>query len=186
MIIKEKNVQEIEAKLKSVGGDMIKIEYLENCLKTNLPNDARRFCFISLAKIYEAKKMLQEAGKNADLAGDLATTYKDKLALFMESVKIWTRYGNYQKSDEIFQKALACANPSEKEFVKAKYKQELFLVAGIYEKENKNTHAVKTYEKLKSLTFITPEELAQINKKLIPLYTRVGKIREAMQLEHAK
>ena len=54
----EKTVPEIEAKMKTVGGDMIKIEYLENCLKQMIPNDVKRFCHLKLADLYSSKLIL--------------------------------------------------------------------------------------------------------------------------------
>ena len=179
----EKNIPEIEANLKTIGGDMLKIEYLENCLKQQLANDVRRCVHVKLAELYAARLMYFESAKNLEGAADCAVTYKDKRQIYSATTKMWIKGANYSKANESFKKALACANDREKESLKAELKQEYLSAADRFEKLNRNNNAIKVYDELKILNLLAADEKDRINAKLVVLYTKVGRIREAMQLE---
>ena len=179
----EKTIPEIEARLKTIGGDMLKIEYLENCLKQQLANDVRRGVHVKLAELYAIRLMYFEAAKNLEGAADCAVTYKDKMQIYSSAAKMWIRGANYSKANESFKKALACANDLEKESLKAQLKQDYLSAAEKFEKLNRNNNAIKVYDELKILNLLTSEEKDRINAKLVTLYTKVGRIREAIQLE---
>ena len=179
----EKTIPEIEARLKTIGGDMLKIEYLENCLKQQLANDVRRGVHVKLAELYAIRLMYFEAAKNLGGAADCAVTYKDKMQLYFSEAKMWIKSADYSKANESFKKALACANDIEKEKLKAQLKQEYLSIAEKFEKLSRNNNAIKVYDELRILNLLTSEEKDKINAKLVILYTKVGRIREAIQLE---
>jgi len=150
-----------------------------------LPNDTRRFVHIKLADLFSGKGMHSQAAQNLSAAAECAVTYKDKAQLFMSETLMWIKHGDYYKADDSFKKALACSNSKEKEVLMKQLKEYYFEAAEKFEKANKNNSAIKIYEKLGVLPFITQEEKEKINSRLIRLYNRVGKIREAMALEQA-
>ncbi|NMB80924.1 MAG: hypothetical protein GYA14_03820, partial [Ignavibacteria bacterium] len=143
----ERTIPEIEAKLKIVGGDMIKIEYLENCAKQPLPNDIKIFCFLKLAELYASKLMFKPAAKNIDLAGECATTYKDKITYFMKEIEYLMKDEDYLFIDKAFKKALNCATTSEKKVLESQLKRSFIVRAEEYEKRGKRNAAIKVYEK---------------------------------------
>ena len=179
----EKTIPEIGARLKAIGGDMLKIEYLENCLKQQLANDARKWVHMNVADLYSIRLMYFEAAKNLDGAADCAVTYKDKMQILFSEAKMWIKSADYSKVHESFKKALACANDREKEILKAQLKQEYLAVAEKFEKSSRNNNAIKVYDELRVLNLLSPDEKDIVNTKLVALYTKVGRIREAMQLE---
>jgi len=179
----EKTIPEIEAKLKIVGGDMIKIEYLENCTKQPLPNDVKRFCFLKLAELYASKLMFKPAAKNMDFAGECATTYKDKVTYFMKEIEYLMKDEDYLFIDKAFRKALACTTTSEKKFLEAQLKKAFINRAEEYEKKGKRNAAIKVYEKFCEMHYTTQDERKEIMIKLADLYSKTGKVREAMKTE---
>jgi len=179
----EKTIPEIEAKIKIVGGDMIKIEYLENCTKQSLPNDIKRFCFLKLAELYASKLMFKPAAKNMDFAGECATTYKDKVNYFMKEIEYLMKDEDYLFIEKAFKKALGASTTSEKKLLEAQLKKAFINRAEEYEKRGRRNAAIKVYEKFCEMHSTTQEEKAEIMKRLADLYSKTGKIREAMKTE---
>jgi len=179
----EKTIPEIEAKMKIVGGDMIKIEYLENCLKQPLPNDVKRFCHLKLADLYSSKLMFKLAAKNIDFAGECATTYKDKINYFMKEIEYLMKDEDYLFIEKAFKKAFNCAANSEKKILEAQLKKAFITRAEEYEKKGKRNAAIKIYEKFCERHYTTQDEKKEIMAKLADLYSKTGKVREAMKTE---
>lgn len=179
----ETNIPDIEARLRKIGGDMLKIEYLENCLKQGLANDVRRFCHLKLADLYSSKAMYFEAAKNMNGAAECATTYKDKMQLYMSEALLWIKKAEYANAENAFKKALACGNGVEKEKLKEQLKKEYFTLAENFEKREKRTSAIAVYERIIALAWISQAEKDKIVGKLAKLYSSIGKIPEAMRYE---
>jgi len=179
----EKTIPEIEAKLKIVGGDMVKIEYLENCLKQPLPNDVKRFCHLKLAELYASKLMFKLAAKNMDFAGECATTYKDKVSYFMKEIEYLMKDEDYLFIEKTFKKVLNCTTSSEKKIFEAQLKKSFINRAEEYEKRGKRNAAIKIYEKFCEMHYTTQDERKEIMAKLAELYSKTGKVREAMKTE---
>ena len=180
---KETTKEAIEAKLKIIGGDMLKIEYLENSLKQQLAFDVRKFVYMKVAEVYEMKLMFNEAAKNMDGAAEVSNTYKEKRENYIREAELWIKAVQYDRADEATGKALASSNTGEKADVKKRIKDFYAQKAKEFENMNKNNNAIKVYEKLVSYSFVPEEEKRQINQKLAKLYARVGKVQDAMRLE---
>lgn len=181
--ITSSSVAEIEAKLKTFFGDMVKIEFLENCLKQPLPNDAKRFCHLKLAELYASKLMYSQAGKNMDLAAECATSYRDKIDFHLKEINYYIKSGDYFMIDKPFKKAKAYANNKEKEMIDNHLKLSLMSQAEEFEKKNKRMNAAQIYEKLMNMPIINETEKRMIIEKLGKLYSSTGKIREAILYE---
>ena len=181
----EKTLSEIEARLKGFGGDMIKIEYLENTLKQlGLPNDAKRFCHLQLADSYAYRLMWGLAAKNMDAAAECATTYKEKIDYYLKEINYLIKIGDYLIIDKAFKKAMLCAgNNQEKEAIKSKLKAEMNAMAAEYEKKNKRSSAATVYERLMDMPITTDAERKQLIEKLGKLNAGLGRIREATRYE---
>lgn len=181
----ESTVPAIEAKLKSFGGDMVKIEFLENCLKQlGLPNDAKRFCHLKLSDLYAYKLMWPLAAKNMDSAAETAVTYKDKITYYTKEISYLLKVNDFLLIDKAFKKAMLCsANNVEKQALKDSLKKDMLVLAQDYEKKNKRSNAAMLYERLIEMSITNEAEKRELMGKVASLNSKLGKIREAMRYE---
>lgn len=180
----ETTVPAIEAKLKIFGGDMVKIEFLENCLKQLLQNDAKRFCHLKLAELYAYKLMWPLAAKNMESAAEAAVTYKDKIAFYTKEISYLLKINDFMMIDKAFKKALICAATNiEKQAMKDSLKREMLVLAQDYEKRNKRSNAAQLYERLIEMSITTDTEKKELMSKVASLNSKLGKIKEAMRYE---
>jgi tetratricopeptide (TPR) repeat protein len=173
--------REIENKIANVG-DYVKMDFLSAVLKKNLDFDARKFALTKLASVYETRSMYSEAGKLLRASADINTTYDSKLNDFMKSVELFIKGGNFDESDVSFTKALALANQRQKDEIKIKRKALYKIQVQDYVKKDKRTNAMKTYEKMLTLDLI-PSERLEVQKSLMALYEKLGKVREFYNLK---
>ncbi|MBI5149093.1 hypothetical protein HZA33_05425 [Candidatus Pacearchaeota archaeon] len=179
---KETTKEAIEARLKVIGGDMLKIEYLENCVKNSQTLDVRKFILVKLAEQYEKKLMHAEAAKQMDGAASIAVTFKEKMDLYMLATELYIKHGDYFKADEAFKKSLACANSREKVDLKSRVKMNYINKVREFERAQRFNNAIKILEKLFSMNILTETEKQAETKKLAFFYSKVGRIPEAMKL----
>jgi tetratricopeptide (TPR) repeat protein len=179
---KENTREAIESKLKTIGGDMLKLEYLENILKSNQTFDIKKFSHMKLADIYEKRLMLGEAAKNIDAAAEISPTFKEKIDLYKKSIEINVKHGSYDVAENSLKKAITNASIQEKEQLKKHFKDICLKRASELEAMQRNNNAIKIYERLLPLSFVSDAEKQQINSKLAVLYRKVGKIVESMRL----
>jgi tetratricopeptide (TPR) repeat protein len=180
----ETTVPAIEAKLKSFGGDMVKIEFLENCLRQLLQNDAKRFCHLRLADLYAYKLMWPLAAKNMDAAAETAVTYKDKIAYYSKEISYLLKVNDFLLIDKAFKKAMLCAsNNIEKQALKDSLKKDMLALARDYENRNKRSNAAQLYERLIEMPITSDEEKKDLMGRVASLNSKLGKIKEAMRYE---
>jgi len=172
--------KEIEDKLKLLS-PFLKLEFLEKKLKQTETFDVKRFIHLKLAELYEEKRMFIEAARNIENAADIAITFREKREEYMKCLKIYIKAGDFQKTDIVFAKALSCGNEEEKKKMKEERKEYLREEAERLEKEGKNNNALKVYEVL--FRILNEEEKIKLKEKLIFLYEKLGKIREANSLK---
>jgi tetratricopeptide (TPR) repeat protein len=181
----EKTIPEIEAKLKLVGGDLVKIEYLENCLKQiPLANDAARFCHIKLSELYANRLMYGPAAKQLEAAADKAVTYKDKLDIYAKQITFLVKLNDYLGIDKSYKKATLCAsNAIEKEAIKQHLKKTMMDQAAEYEKKTKRSNAAQIYERLLQMPITNEIEKKELMAKLASLNSTLGRLKEASRFE---
>jgi len=178
------DVAQIDAKLKSYIGDMVKIEYLENCLKQMLPNDAARFCHIKLSELYANRLMYSPAAKQLEAAADKAVTYKDKLDLYVKEFIYLVKLNDYLGIDKAYKKATLCTNNNmEKEAIKAQLKKIMMDQAAEYEKRTKRSSATQIYERLLQMSITNEVEKKELMAKLASLNSTLGRLKEASRFE---
>lgn len=175
--------REIEEKVSKMG-DYVKIDYLERCLKQNLDFDTKKFVMIQLAKIYETKNMFSEAGKLMKNAADINTTFKGKTSDFLKSTELFIKGGDFDEAEMSFKRALAsCGTENEKVEVKNNVREFYKIQAQSYLKKDKRKHAMQTYEKILSSFEVNSEEKSKIQKELLELYSKLGKVKEYYNLK---
>lgn len=180
----DKTVPEIESKLKNFTGDLVRIEYLENCLKQPLPNDVKRFCYLKLSDLYAYKLMYGPAARNMSLAAECATNYKDKISFYLKEISLLIKSGDYLLIDKAYKKALAYGNDKEKSEIKGYLKKALINQAQDFEKRNKRSNASQVYERIIEIPGLVDEnERKELIKKLAELSSRLGKIKAAQDYE---
>jgi len=182
--ITSSNVAEIDAKLKTYIGDMVKIEYLENCLKQLIPNDAARFCHLKLSELYGNRMMYGPAARQMESAADKSVTYKDKLDLYLKEIEYLIKISDYLMIDKAFKKALLCGNSTaEKETIKSALKRMLITQAIDYEKKNKRSGAVQIYERLIEMPITNDNEKKDLMGKVASLNSKLGRLKDAIRYE---
>lgn len=178
----EKSIEEIERKLSIVGGDMLKIEYLENALKKDLPLEVRKYVHIKLSDLYVKRLMYGEAARKMGGAGELSQKFKEKKELFMKQVQLLIKNLNFDEAEKAYTKANQFANTvTEKAELRIQLEEIYKNKASELEKIQNNKKASYLYEKLLALE---PGN-QQIKQKLLSLYSRIGKVKEAISMENS-
>ncbi len=182
--ITSSSVAEIDNKLKTFFSPMVKIEYLENCLKQLLPNDAARYCHLQLSELYTQRLMYGPAAKHLDLAADTAVTFKDKITYYLKEIGILLKMNDFLSIDKAYKKAMLCANNNaEKDSLKVFLKREMMTLAEDYEKKNKRSHAITLYERLISMPITDENEKRELMARVASLSSKMGRIKEAIRYE---
>jgi len=171
----EKTKNDVETRLKQMS-PFLQMEYLESCLKSHMDFDVQRLCHTKLSELYDSRNMFSEAAKNMDAVAELAGTFKDKMQAYMKETELWIKAAQYDRAEDAMKKAVASGNEREKPEMKKAIKELYSKQAGIYERANRNSNALKIYEIL--LRIADEPEKPEIKKKLLEMYKKLGKIRE--------
>jgi tetratricopeptide (TPR) repeat protein len=182
MRIGETSRQEIEAKLNSMG-DYVKIDYLSGCLKSNIDIDARKFVLLRLAELYSNKGMFIEAAKLFNTSADISISYVGKINDYLKACDYFVKAGSFQDADIALRNAVANANTSEKNGVKEAAKKFYLTQAKVHLQKDKRANAVKIYEKLLDSFELSVEEKSFVKTQLMPLYEKLGKLKEYSNLK---
>ncbi|MBI2449144.1 hypothetical protein HYV49_02505 [Candidatus Pacearchaeota archaeon] len=183
MQIRETTRQEIEEKASKMS-DFLKMEYLEKCIKSHISLDIRKFAHTLLSDLYEKRSMYVESAKHKAALAELTTTFKDKKNAFVQEAELWIKASHFLEADNAVKKALACSNTIEKQEVKNIIKQIYKNHATLSLKNQKNAAALKFYEKLSSFE-LTDEEKKDMQRNLLFLYDKLGKVREYYKVKKA-
>lgn len=181
--ITEKTKSEIEKRLSEMG-DYVKMSYLQRALKSGLDFDTRKFVLLRLAGIYEAKKMYLESARLIKSAGEINTTFKDKIKDYMRSIELYIKGLSYGEADIVFSQTLALGSDREKKELKNKLKDFYMTQAKIYFDAGKRYNAKKTYEKILTLD-LNSNEKKEVQEKLLDLYNKLGNVRDYYSLKNS-
>ena len=88
----------------------------------------------------------------------------------------------FDKADKALNKAIGEANSIEKDEIYYSIKDFYLKLAENYENQRKINHASRVYEKLIKMR-MNEHERKQLKEKLIELYEKLGKFKEAKRLE---
>ena len=175
----QKERKEIEEQL-TIMNPFLQLEFLEKKLKEAKTFDVKRFIHLKLAEIYEGKKMITEAARNMENAAEIGITVKEKKEDYLKAVELYTISGDYEKAELVLKKALGCGDEKEKEEMKLVRKNILISLAEKAEKDGMRNNALKIYEHLFRIS--SDVEKRFLKEKLIELYEKLGKMREASSL----
>jgi hypothetical protein len=177
MIIQEKSKKEIETKSNTMS-EFLRMEYLERCLEQNKDKDLeiKKFCTRKLSELYEGRRMYSEAAKYMTAFVSSLNVTREKVDGSIREAELWIKAERYDNVDVALKKILMLANSYEKFELKKRVKEAYILQAQEYEKSNKNSSAVKIYERI--LPDLTLDEKREVQKKLLRHYEKLGKIKE--------
>ena len=175
MEILEKTRQEVEGKTNKLS-DFLKMEYLENCKKQVKDVEIQKFCRKKLSELYEIRKMYPESARNMASFADMIIKNREKIEANLKEIELWIKAGFYDNADASLKKVLAIGSSRERAEIKGKVKNMYLSQALVYEKENKNSRALQIYELL--LSSLDEKERIEIQKKVLVLYSKLGRIRE--------
>ncbi len=176
MRVVEKNRQEIESRLKSMG-DYVRIQYLRDCLKAVSDFETKKFVLIKLAGLYETRGMFDEAGRMYRNMAEINTTFQGKINDFVKSGELLIRSGKFEEADISFKRALGIADTIQNFEIKRAVKEFYKTQARFYLTRDKRKHALDTYEKMLTLD-LSLEEKREVKEKLMELYLKLGRTRD--------
>jgi hypothetical protein len=182
MKILERTKEEIAQKVETMS-DFLKMEYLENCLKQFPDREIQKFCYFRLSQLYEGRKMFVEAARNMTRYANLLDRDKNMIKAHLKEAELWIKAGSYDDVDAIIKKIVPMANAVDKIEIKSTIKEAYSKQAIEFEKGGKNSYATKIYERM--LADANETERIAIQKRLVELYRRLGKVREYLALKGA-
>lgn len=182
MLNKGLSKSEIERAIEGKG-DFMQINFLKNFIEKNhsLPTDVKKFAYEKLAKLYQKKFLLEEAAKAYENIALSAIRYTEKIQYYMKEAEMWIQKGDFDRADKAMRHALNEANATQKKEIYSETKRLYFRQAEKYEKDLKRNHALKIYEKLLH-TGLEDDERISVREKLIYLYERLGRIKDAEKM----
>jgi tetratricopeptide (TPR) repeat protein len=180
MQVLEKNKKEIEEKALKMS-EFLRMEYLENCLKKFTDVEILRYCYAELSRLYERNVMYTESIKYIAKFQEVAISPRDKLQAYVREIELLIKSGSYDRVEYCYNRLFQIVNPKELFEIETKI---IALYRGEgekFEKTNKNSLALKVYEKL--LKLVKDSEKLDVKKKLFGLYKKLGKVRESLEIE---
>ncbi len=165
-------------------GDFVKIDWLTRFLKKGSPSrDIRIFVYQKLAEIYEKKFLYGEAAEAYENIGMNMIRYTDKIKYYMKEAEIWILKGEFEKTDKALRRALNEANAAQKKEIYSEMKNLYLTQAKKYEKNMKTHNALRIYEKLNQMG-LEDSERREVREKLIELYEKFGKFKDAEKIRN--
>ena len=173
--------QDIEKNIQGKG-DYVQMHYLSTILQRQLDFDTRKFAMIKLIHLYESKCMFLEAAKLMKGASEINTTFNGKMQDFIKAATLFIRAGDTYSADVLFSEAAALGNQEQKFKIKEIKKEAYKTQAKVYIGKDKRSHAMQICEKILTLD-LREDERKEIEKTLLELYGRLGKISEYQTLK---
>jgi tetratricopeptide (TPR) repeat protein len=181
MLNKGMSKSEIEREL-AEKGDFVQIDYLNRFIAQKPPLHDKKFAFMRLIDIYQAKGMFNDVAKIYNNLALLALSPQERIDCLIKETKAHIQAGHFDEADSVMRRAMDEVTIVKKadiyEDIKRFYKNQ----AESHEKENKRNHAIKFYEKLLGMK-ITDSERNEVKGKLLSLYDQLGKFRESSALD---
>jgi len=180
MQILERTKSEVQAKAEKMS-DFLRMEYLENCSRKFTDSETLKYCYFELSKLYERNVMYPDALKYLARYEEVSQINSEKRTAYLKEIELLIKAGYFDKVEFTLKKIKDITQPKEMPAIELKiidtYKQE----AAKFERGNKFSPALKIYERL--LHIVRPEEKTEVKKKLVFIYNRLGKVKEAIEME---
>ena len=165
-------------------GDFVRLDRIENFLKQTKSLDIRKFLLVKQAEIYENKGMLSEAARIHDALAHLSLTFSDKTNQHMKETELYIRAGLLEQADLSMKKAMSELDDKQKEGIKKRIIEFYVNHGSALEKAQRRAQAIKLYEKMITMHYLSAGDKDNVNKRLLGLYEQTGKIREFFNLKN--
>jgi tetratricopeptide (TPR) repeat protein len=156
-----------------------KTEFIENALKSNIPVDVKIAALIARAELYIGKRWFHLAAHDYCYAADLATVFREKTELYFKGALMYVHADDYFTADDNFRKALVLSSTSERPKLLEKIPVLYFEHALSYEQNQQQAKAIVAFSKTLTLPNLSHSKRLEVYEKLIVLYEKVGKPRDA-------
>ena len=175
--IKEKTLEEIEAKVNNMFTVLNKIAYLESALKENFSYKIKRFIWEKLVELYEERGMYEKAGKAMSNKAGIDFSFLEKIESYLRAAELYSKAGKIEDAEEMFIRALKDASIEQEQKIRLAMKNIFLINAAELEKKDKRVAASKFYERLIKM-HLDELEKSEIKEKLVAIYKSLGKFRE--------
>lgn len=180
--VRERTIEEMEAKLASMTTALNKIVYLESAIKSvNGSFEIKRFIWGELARLYEERKMFERAARAFGNLAAMEPMFRERMDSYVMAAEIFCRAGKISDADEMFVRAARDADSAGKEKILLARKNIYFSFARELNKKGKRASAVKFYEKLIKMK-LDDIEKEEVVERLRVSYKDLGMFREARLL----
>jgi len=163
-------------------GDFANIDYLNNLLRRDLPFDVKKFVHFKLVEIYERLRIFGHVARIFNNLALISIAFSEKVKYHVKETEAYIKAGEFDSADKAMNKAIREAKAVEKDEIYYHVKDFYIKLAENYENQIKINSASKVYERLIKMR-MTEHEKKQIKDKLIRLYEKLGKFKEAKRLE---
>jgi len=180
MQILEKSKGDVESRANRMQ-DFLKMEYLEECSKKNSSIETLRYCFFELSNLYEKHSMYSDAIKYIIKFRQLNIGSKERIRAYLREVELLIKGGSYDKAEFLLRELIKISGIAEGKKIMGKVIETYQKEAEKFEMTKKYSSLFKVYEKLVYL--VNDEDKMIIQKKMIVLLGKLGKIRESIELE---
>ena len=175
--IREKTIEEITEKLKTMITPLNKIAYLESAVKENFSFEIKRYVWEKLSEFYEEKKLYEKSAKAMANKAGIEISSKEKVEAYIRAAELYSRTAKVEDADEMFVRALRTTGVDIAR-VKLAMKNIYLISAQQLEKKSKNISSLKFYERLVKMP-LDDFEKKQIKEKLIFSYKALGRFKDA-------
>ena len=192
--VRERSIEEIEAKVGEMNTSLNKINYLESAVKVlGFSFEIKRFLWAELCELYKDRKMFERAARAMSNKAGMEVSFREKVESYLSAAELFAKVGKIDDAEEMFVRAGRDADAlrqsevgsrkSEvgKEMVKLARKNIYLVLARGLEADGKRAGAVKFYEKLIKMR-LDDVEKDEIREKLLVMYKALGMFREAKLL----
>jgi len=180
--VRETNIEEMEAKLATMGTALNKIIYLESALKAVGGSfEIKRFLWRELARLYEERKMFERAARALGNLAGMEPMFRERMDSYVMAAEMFCRIGKISDAEDMFVRAGRDVTGEGKAKVLLARKNVYFGAATELEQKGKRASAVKFYEKLIKMK-LDDVERDEILDKLRVSYKALGMFREARLL----
>jgi len=180
--IRERTIDEIEAKIGFMTTSLNKIAYLESALKEGFTFDIKQKLWKILAGLYEERRMFDKAGKAMMNKAVIDFTFRDKIESYLAAAELYAKAGRVEDSEDMFTRATRDATEEQKLKIRLARKNIYFVSARDLEKRFKKASALKFYELLIKMP-LDEIEKNEVKEKLILTYRALGRFNDARLLE---
>lgn len=165
-------------------GEFVKLDRIENFLRQTKSLEIRKFLLGKQAEIYENKGMLSESARIHDALAHLSITFADKTSQHMKETELYIKASLLEQADLAMKKAMSELDDKQKEGIKRSVVEFYLNQGNALEKSQRRAQAIKLYEKMITMSYLSSGDKESVNKRLLTLYEQTGKVREFFNLKN--